>query len=180
MTGISADTPPHPCKLQNSTLFKSAGIVGYAKLSTSTLDLLVLNGQVEAVGTNAAAIRAFVAAGGGLLMGNHIWSWSGPAATAPSNILLSPMGIIVSPNWVKEDATLDAAALPPQSANIDVRLGCIEATLRGNTSNPCFLATDEGIKSAMESMASTASFIPWGSPTWSRLAEVRRRYGQDA
>jgi hypothetical protein len=159
-------------------VFKSAGIVGYAKLSTSTLDVLVLNGQEVAVGTNAAVIRAFVAAGGGLLMGNQIWSWSGPAATHPSNILLSPMGIIVSSRWIRGDAVLSPTTPPPQTANVDVGLGCFEATLRGNTSDPCYLASDEGITSAMEHMASAASFIPWGSSTWSRLAEVRRRQGQ--
>ena len=95
-------------------MFKSAGIVGYAKLSTSTLDVLVLNGQEVAVGTNAAVIRAFVAAGGGLLMGNQIWSWSSPAATHPSNILLSPMGISVPPTGSRKLQPCTMLCCPPK------------------------------------------------------------------
>ena len=149
-------------------------MVGYTGLSASKLDLLILNGHDEGLGTYAAEIRAFVAAGGGLLVGNHVWTWSGPAATHPSNILLHPMGIVVSASWAAADATLSATQPPPQTANAEVGLACLEATLRGNASHPCLHRTDDDISAAMESLAGVAAYTPWGGSFWSRLATVCR------
>ena len=149
-------------------------MVGYTSLSTSTLDLLILNGYDEGLGTYATEIRAIVAAGGGLLVGNHVWSWSGPAATHPSNILLNPVGIVVSANWAAADATLSATRPPRQTANAEVGLACLEATLRGNASHPCVHSTEDDISSAMENLAGVAAYMPWGGSFWRRLATVRR------
>ena len=149
------------------------GIVGYTGLSTSKLDLLILNGYDEGLGTYAAEIRAFVAAGGGLLVGSQAWSWQGPIAAFPSNILLNPMGIVVSAHWAMADATLSATQPPRQTANAEVGLACLEATLLGNSSHPCRLPTEDDVSTAMESLAGVAAYMPWGDSFWSRLATVR-------
>jgi hypothetical protein len=63
-------------------------------MSVTAADLCIVNGHDRA--TSAAAIRAFVAAGGGLVIGNHNWgpAWTDNEAATHSNILLQPMGIM--------------------------------------------------------------------------------------
>ena len=78
-----------------------------------------------------------MAAGGGILIGNHVWDWSGPQASAPVNLLLSPMGIIVSSSFVMGDSVLDPTTPPSQEANVESGLDCLEATLRDNNSGAC-------------------------------------------
>ena len=48
------------------------GTIGHAYISVNDADLYIVSGFDAAVGTQAATIRAFVAAGGGLLVGNQV------------------------------------------------------------------------------------------------------------
>jgi hypothetical protein len=91
-------------------MFTSVGVVPPANITTSTADVYIVNGQDAAVGAAAAAIQQFVNNGGGLLIGAQAWSSSKPVAEHPSNLVLSPMGIQVTKNWVKESYTFP---LPP-------------------------------------------------------------------
>ena len=158
---------------QNSSLFTNVGSIGYGSVSTALADVFVVNSFDV---TNASTIQAFVAAGGGVIVGNQVWSFSGPASSAPINILLSPMGIFVSSGieWVS-GTPLDVSPTtePSQVANAASGLPCLQASLLGDTSSPCYKAADGDITSLMSSIDSGASFPPWGSSFWATLATVR-------
>lgn len=73
---------------------------------------------------------------------------------------------------------LDPAVLPRQTANAEVSLDCLVATLRdNNASAPCYLATDGDITSSMEQASEVAGFVPRTADFWARLKEVSRRLG---
>ncbi len=57
---------------QDSATFANMGTIGHAYISVNDADLYIVSGFDAAVGTQAATIRAFVAAGGGLLVGNQV------------------------------------------------------------------------------------------------------------
>ena len=158
--------------LQNSTLFTNVGSISYDSVSTSRADVYLVNGYDV---TDASTIQAFVAAGGGVIVGNHVWGFSGPDARAPVNALLIPMGIFVSSSIVWVSGTpLDVSPTtePSQVANSASGLPCLQASLLGNISSACYQDTDAAIAGSMTSLASSAAVTPWGTSFWRTLATV--------
>lgn len=80
---------------QDTSKFTSAGNATLGSISTASVDVLFLNGQSASVGTNAESLRAFVEAGGGLVVGAEASSYGTNWANHPANKLLPQMGIIV-------------------------------------------------------------------------------------
>jgi hypothetical protein len=81
--------------------YTDGGVVtNFKTLSVTKIQLLILNGQDEALANaqNAQAIRSFIQAGGGVLIGAQGWYWasSKPITAHPNNVLTSPMGIVVT------------------------------------------------------------------------------------
>lgn len=60
---------------QNSTRFSSAGTIALSNVTNAAVDVMIINGHDAGVGDNANALRAFVEAGGGLVIGSHAWYW---------------------------------------------------------------------------------------------------------
>ena len=158
---------------QNSTLFTNVGSISYGSVSRDLADVFVVNGFDVA---NASTIPAFVAAGGGVIVGNEVWSFSGLVSSAPVNTLLSSMGIFVSSGIVWPSGTpLDVSPTtePSQVANSATLLPCLQASLLGDTSSPCYKAADGDITSLMSSIDAGAAYPPWGTSFWATLATVR-------
>ena len=125
------------------------------------------------MGTYASTIRAFVAAGGGLLIGSQTWSAS-DWITHPSNILLPPMGIVVHnyPDSWLSNTTMDPTTPPSQVANADGRLDCLDNTCRGLTNASCYLSSSGDINAAKSSITNVQQFIGLYDPFWGKLATV--------
>ncbi|KAI7843452.1 hypothetical protein COHA_002930 [Chlorella ohadii] len=155
----------------DSATFANMGTIGHAYISVNDADLYIVSGFDAAVGTQAATIRAFVAAGGGLLVGNQVWSSSGDQATLPVNVLLNPMGILVVKEGTSEvPLAMDPAKPPSQLANANRALDCLVATMRdNNTSHPCYMASDSALTSLLERVTGGLTLIAWGDPFWQEL-----------
>ena len=93
------------CAPQYPTMFTSAGTIAPASITNTLADVYIVSSQDSAVGAAAAAIQQFVSNGGGLVTGAQVWSWSGSAALHHVNLVLSPMGILTTKSWVKENYT---------------------------------------------------------------------------
>jgi hypothetical protein len=133
--------------------------------------------QNDAVGSQAAAIHSYVRNGGGVVNGAQAWYWSytgSPLEQHPSNILLAPVGILVSADIDGQDYTFTSTP-PSQLGNSDTALSCFVETFKGNTSSPLYLATEADRSAASESITGTASILALDHPFWTRLQKVRRR-----
>jgi hypothetical protein len=133
------------------------GEVTPAALNRSQVDVYVVNAQRDDVGTYADNIRAFVAAGGGLVLGGQAWYWSynQPVETFPGNQVLQPLGIFITANGITEECAV-GEALPLQVADVTKALECINATLTQGSSASCYL--DEGLlKETMSRVADGAT-----------------------
>lgn len=76
-------------RLQSPSKFTSAGTIAPASLSTSQVDIYILNGQDAAVGPAAQHILSYIAAGGGVVMGSRAWGYDGvPTPDIPANKVL--------------------------------------------------------------------------------------------
>lgn len=145
--------PTHVPPPQDSAKYTNVGAVAPSSISTAAADVYVVDGHSLSA-ADAPPLRAFVEAGGGLVMGNHVWAYDGQQRDHPCNLVLSPMGILVSKDYVMAGASLDAATPPSQyMANAEAGFVCIEATLLGNTSHPCYLDTADKITEQMENTA---------------------------
>lgn len=80
LTSAPAATPVLCPQAQDSANFVNMGMIAPAYISANDADLYIASGYDAAVGTQAATVRAFVAAGGGLLVGSQVRpSWTQPA-----------------------------------------------------------------------------------------------------
>lgn len=57
--------------MQNASTFASLGTLSPAYISINDADLYIVSGYDAAVASEAATIRAFIAAGGGVLVGSQ-------------------------------------------------------------------------------------------------------------
>lgn len=147
-----------------------------ASLSPSSLDVLFVDGLNTAVGPWAGTLRAFVAAGGGLLVASGAGAFNSvPAITGhPSNQLLAPLGIQLSATSVVADSALDPAAMPAQdAASVDAQLDCLLATAGNDTASPCGAYDDAAMQSAMTTFVSRAGAVRFETTYWDRIKEVR-------
>jgi hypothetical protein len=62
---------PNPDNLQDDASFSSVGVLAPASITGTAADLVFINGYDGALTDAAATIQAFVAAGGGIIVGNH-------------------------------------------------------------------------------------------------------------
>ena len=72
-----------------------------------------------------------------------------------------------------EDATLSETALPPQTANAEAGVDCLEAATLRTPNTACGSYTDDQLSKLMQKQASAAQSVPLISAFWSRLASVR-------
>lgn len=76
-------------------LYTNMGVVTPGSVSTVDVDVLLVNGQNTAVGSNADALRSFVASGGGVLIASETHSWGNSASKLlvdhPTNKFLAPL-----------------------------------------------------------------------------------------
>ena len=94
-----------------------------------------------AVGPAAAAIRAFVSAGGGLLIVSELNYWAylgGDLPAHPANQVLIPMGIYIVGDWGSPPDYTVTASPPSQAAHVDSTWDVLVANFRGNTSSPYY------------------------------------------
>lgn len=93
---------------------------------------------------NAAAIRAYIQGGGGMLSGAQAWYWSytKDVDVHPTNVLLGPMGAYISNEDSSTDFTFGASP-PSQIGNADVALASLVDTYAQNTSR-CAAAARRG------------------------------------
>lgn len=82
------------------------------------------------------------------------------------------MGIMVSSDSIAKDVTLTPGSPPPQTANAEVAASCIEATLKEQTGNPCYISADADLTKAMEDLGSSAGYVPFNSSLWDMFDEV--------
>ncbi len=155
-------------------------MVDPAKLSRSSVDVFIANGQEDAVGRQASRIREFVRAGGGLLIGSHTWYWTSigkPLAAHPTNVLLVPLGLVVAPTGVQQDGAMHPTQPPTGMGHADIALDCLEAVCkRKKPAAACKIASDESLQAVMESLGTTGGLIRTdgaGAKFWSRLNQVR-------
>jgi len=57
---------------QNSSVFANMGTLAHAYISVNDADLYIMSGYDSELASQAATIRAFIAAGGGVLVANHV------------------------------------------------------------------------------------------------------------
>lgn len=166
-----------PWYLQDPSKYVNVGIVPHDSVSTAKVDLYFMATYEEAVGKNAAKIRAFVAKGGGLIAGGHAWAWAyeNPVALAPVNLLLAPLGIYASSDLADVSASMDSVSPPPQTANANVGLSCLSAALVGGSLKAGCDPLDDDTKltTAMTRLANAGGFIPQGTSFWKTLQQVR-------
>ena len=131
-------------------------------------------GQDSGVGTNAAGLRQFLAEGGGILMGAQAWYWnySKPLPDHPSNQLLTPLGIVLSGQYLTPPTTLAPTAPPSQLGNADVALACLNASCAGDTGSACYSTTSGTISGYTATCAWTDDYIPEGAAFWTTLQKV--------
>jgi len=151
--------------------------VSPADLAPSSAGLYILNGHDEAVRAAAAAIQAFVAAGGGLLIGSHTWSWAGQVAEHPTNLVLTKMGILVTSSTFEGTVLIDTSNPPPQTANVKSTLDCVEGNLLDNTQDACYVdpSVEDGLNSLFDSVTELAALMPFdgaGNAFWARIDKV--------
>ena len=126
------------------------------------------------MGTNAAGLRQFLAEGGGILMGAQAWYWnySKPLPDHPSNQLLTPLGIVLSGQYLTPPTTLAPTAPPSQLGNADVALACLNASCAGDTGSACYSTTSGTISGYTATCAWTDDYIPEGAAFWTTLQKV--------
>lgn len=75
---------------QDANKFQSVGTVAPSRLSSSAVDVYIVQGMDPVIGQYGLKIRQFVAAGGGLLISAQAYKqYSGPIADHPANQVLS-------------------------------------------------------------------------------------------
>ncbi|PSC75411.1 hypothetical protein C2E20_1400 isoform X1 [Micractinium conductrix] len=154
---------------RDSARFVSAGTIAMSDVSVDRAD--IVNGQDSGVGTNAAGLRQFLAEGGGILMGAQAWYWnySKPLPDHPSNQLLTPLGIVLSGQYLTPPTTLAPTAPPSQLGNADVALACLNASCAGDTGSACYSTTSGTISGYTATCAWTDDYIPEGAAFWTTL-----------
>ncbi len=129
------------------------------------------------VGSQAAAIHAYVRNGGGVVNGAHAWYWGyegRPSEQHPSNILLAPVGILVSGEIESQDYTFTANP-PSQLGNSELALTCLADTFKGNTSSPFYLSASADLAAATGSVNGAARILSLNTSFWINLRKVRRQ-----
>jgi hypothetical protein len=148
--------------------------VDLKNLSISKVQLLILNGQDEAIGRNAEALRQFIEAGGGVMIAAQAWYWaySQPIAGHPNNLLTSAMGFVLTGDSLESDFTFAVNAPPSQISNAAVAVQCVADSCLGKTTSTCY-TTDKGkLAGMMQSLTQAAAFAPTGSSVIKALASV--------
>lgn len=135
-----------------------------------------LRSQDGVVGSQAAAIHAYVRNGGGVVNGAQAWYWGyegRPSEQHPSNILLAPVGILVSGEIESQDYTFTSKP-PSQLGNSELALTCLTDTFKGNTSSPFYLSDDADLTAATGSVNGATIMLSFNTSFWTKLQQVRR------
>jgi hypothetical protein len=148
--------------------------VDLKNLSFDKVQLLILNGQDEAVGTNAAALRRYIQAGGGVIVGAQAWYWaySKPVAEHPNNLLTSPMGFVINGDYLDSDFSFVVDAPPSQTSNAAVALQCVANSCLGKTTSACYTADKGKLAGMMQGLTQAAGLAPANSGFMKGLASV--------
>jgi hypothetical protein len=152
--------------------------VDYANLSFDKVQLLVLNGQGEAVGRNAPATRRFIQAGGGVMIGGQAWWWSysKPVAEHPNNKLIAPLGLILTGEAFESEFTFPVGEPPSQTSNAIVGVKCLADSCLGRTASTCYTEDTQKLANMMQGSTRAAEFAPTTSAFMTRLLAVSRQF----
>jgi len=156
-----------PALLQSPTRFTSIGTIppeDIATRGTAEVDVYIANGGEDAVGADAAGIRSFVSAGGGLVLGTQANNWGQDLAQHPGNLVLQPMGIVLSGLSSEGNVAVGAVRSPPaQQANADVALACLDVSCKGTSIAPCYTDNATEIAALKATCGAVALYIADGA-----------------
>ena len=96
------------------------GVIAPGSLQRWKADVYLVNGYDSAIGPAAEALRAFVYAGGGVVIANHVWADSAAEKDVASNKFLQPT---VRAAWAAAGA--GAAVRGPPAACPHVLACCV-------------------------------------------------------
>lgn len=153
------------------------GTVAPDKVSTSTADVYIVNGQELAVGKAATQLQKFVAAGGGLFVGSHAFHWGSqnPLFAHPSNLLLNMYGIVLSAEPTQANAPIDPSTMPINRYSCDVALECLKDSCQRNWTNPCATRSDSGLADLKNICLKVDDYMPATAAYRLRVRQVRER-----
>lgn len=140
------------------------------KVTRASIDVFIANGFDDALVPTAAALRRFVFAGGGLVMGGQAWSAEPgvDAQSLPFNQVLIPLGLEVSREYADE---VDACCSGCSAADV-AAAAAVEAQFLKRASQP---ASDDELTALIDTLRETAAWAPFdaASPFWKKIDRVR-------
>lgn len=133
----------------------------------AAVDVFFLIVHAELAEAQLAVIRAFVARGGGLVLGGHAWFWTrldNDVMAHTGNLLLDGMGLFLSGEMSDGGVHAIPASPPGREAHASYAIDVLLAHQEGSTS-----LSPTALTAAMASVLAATRTLPLDSPYSSRL-----------